>query len=188
MRRPHRARGTCGTLSLVVGASILMGSSTASEQPQAQGLQGISTPAAVFELERLDNRTPLPLSPPMANHQKQNMREHLQAIEAIIKGLSRDDFATVEKSARAIGYSKEMERMCSEMGAGAPGFTERAIEFHKTADTIAEAARFKNRAGVLAALGSTLQTCTSCHATYRQQIVDSGAPGGMMHHHPKATP
>jgi hypothetical protein len=58
------------------------------------------------------------------------------------------------------------------MGAGAPGFTEQALNFHHTADTIATAARQHDRAAVMRALASTLQTCTGCHATFRQSVVD----------------
>lgn len=58
------------------------------------------------------------------------------------------------------------------MGARAPGFTEQALDFHHTADTIAAAARQHDRAAVMRALGPTLQTCTGCHATFRQSVVD----------------
>jgi cytochrome c556 len=84
-----------------------------------------------------------------------------------------------------MGYSEQMGAMCSHMGAGAPGFTEQALAFHKTADTIADAARSKDRDAVVRALGTTLATCTGCHAIWKQQIVDekawsqvtAGAPG-----------
>ena len=65
-----------------------------------------------------------------------------------------------------------MGQMCNHMGAGAPGFAEQALRFHHTADTIAEAARKRDMQGVLSALGATLATCTGCHATFKQRIVD----------------
>jgi cytochrome c556 len=58
------------------------------------------------------------------------------------------------------------------MGAAAPGFTEQALGFHAAADRIAVAARERDRARVAAELGATLETCTSCHAAWKQQIVD----------------
>lgn len=136
-------------------------------------------------LDRLDTRAAVPLLPMMANHQKQNMRDHLVAVQEIVSGLARDDFGAIEKAARRIGYSEQMGAMCSHMGAGAPGFTDQAIAFHKTADTIADAARSKDRDAVVRALGATLGTCTGCHATWKQRIVDettwsqltAGAPG-----------
>ena len=141
-----------------------------------------SSPMAVSELERIDTRKPVPLNPMMANHQKQNMREHLQAVQAIVDGLAREDFVAVEKAAKTMGYSEEMRQMCTNMGAGAPGFTERAIKFHKSADKIAEAAQFKNRIGTLQALNATLQTCTSCHATFRQQLINETGKGATHQH------
>jgi hypothetical protein len=65
-----------------------------------------------------------------------------------------------------------MGKMCQHMGAGAPGFTEQALEFHHTADGIAAAARRRHREGVLQALAATMQTCVACHATLKQQVVD----------------
>jgi hypothetical protein len=136
-------------------------------------------------LDHMDTRTPVPLLPMMANHQKQNMRDHLVAVQEIVGGLAREDFGAIESAARRIGYSEQMGAMCSHMGAGAPGFTDQAIAFHKTADTIADAARSRDRDAVVRALGATLGTCTGCHATWKQQIVDettwshvtAGAPG-----------
>jgi len=65
-----------------------------------------------------------------------------------------------------------MGQMCTHMGAGAPSFTEQALNFHHTADRIATAAHARDRKQVLRELGVTLQTCTSCHATWKQQVVD----------------
>jgi hypothetical protein len=123
-------------------------------------------------LDEMDTRTPVPLLPMMANHQKQNMRDHLVAVQEIVQGLATNDFDAIEKAAKRIGYSDEMGQMCTHMGAGAPGFTEQSIRFHHTADRIAEAARSKERAKVLGELGTTLQTCTACHAVWKQRVVD----------------
>jgi cytochrome c556 len=119
-----------------------------------------------------DTRQPLPLPAMMADHQKQNMREHLAAVQAIIAAIGRDDMDAVAKAAARIGYSAATGQMCEHMGAAAPGFTAMALKFHHTADTIGDAARRGDRAGVLSALDRTLQTCVGCHATYRQEVVD----------------
>lgn len=127
------------------------------------------SPSAV--LEEMDARKPVPLLPMMANHQKQNMREHLVAVEEIVAALAVDDFAAVETAVKRIGFSEQMGMMCSHMGAGAPGFTEQALLFHHTADRIAEAARKKDMKLVLSELSATMKTCTGCHATFKQQVV-----------------
>jgi cytochrome c556 len=108
----------------------------------------------------------------MAAHQRDNMRDHLAAMQEILAAVAAEDFAGVEKSAARIGYSEEMGQMCAHMGAGAPGFNELALNFHHTADTISAAAKARDSAGTLKAVSATLQTCVACHAAYRQQIVD----------------
>ncbi len=126
----------------------------------------------VEELNQLDTRTPVPMPPYMANHQKQNMREHLEAVQGIISGLSKKDFKAIAAAAKRMGFSEEMGNMCEHMGAGAAGFTEQAIQFHKSADEIARFAEKRDQLGVITGLNNTLNRCTTCHSTYRQQIVD----------------
>ena len=128
--------------------------------------------SAADALDTMDTRAPVPLLPMMANHQKQNMRDHLVAVQEIVAAIATDDLAGVERAAGRIGFSEQMGQMCTHMGAGAPGFTEQALNFHHTADRISAAARDGDRAKVLTELGATLQTCTSCHAAWKQQVVD----------------
>ena len=123
-------------------------------------------------LERLDTRVALPLLPMMANHQKQNMRDHLLAVQEIVLAAGSGDFAGIERAAGRMGYSEQMGHMCTQMGRGAPGFTEQALYFHRTADAITTAARQRDSAAVMRALGATLQVCTGCHAMFRQSVVD----------------
>jgi len=131
-----------------------------------------ATPTAAEALDRMDARAPVPLLPMMANHQKQNMRDHLVAVQEIVAALGSDDYAAVERAASRIGTSDQMTQSCSHMGAAAPGFTEQALAFHQTADRIAQAARDGDRARVASELATTLQACTGCHATWKQQVVD----------------
>ena len=131
-----------------------------------------SPPAAVALLDSIDTRVPVPLLPMMANHQKQSMRDHLLAVQEIVLAAGRDDFSAVETAAGRIGSSPQMGQMCTHMGAATPGFSEQALAFHRTADTIASAARQHDRAAVWRALGTTLQACTGCHETFRQRVVD----------------
>ena len=121
---------------------------------------------------KMDSRTPVPLVPMMAEHQKQQMRNHLAAVQEIVAALAKNDFPRVEEATKKIGYSDSMAQMCTHMGAAAPGFTPTAISFHKTADRIGVAAKKKDRAAVLAALDATLSTCVACHSAYKQQVVD----------------
>lgn len=159
-------------------AAILVAAHGAcSREPQPAPVTTASVTAAepmsaVAALDQMDPRMPVPLLPAMAHHQKQNMRDHLVVVQEIVLALASDDFAAAERAASRIASSDAMGQTCSHMGAGAPGFTSAALHFHLTADRIGDAARARDRTGVLDALGSTLQTCTSCHAAWKQQIVD----------------
>lgn len=124
-------------------------------------------------LDRLDSRRPVPLLPMMAQHQKENMREHLEAVQEVVAAVAVSDFQKVAVSAKRLGYSEAMGRMCEHLGSGAPGFTEQALSFHHTADEMGAAAAKQDGPAVLAALSKTLSACTSCHATYKQRVVAS---------------
>ena len=170
--------------------TVIVAACRAGDEPrQAQGTDDHATPAVA--LDSMDTRTPVPLVPMMANHQKQNMRDHLLAVQEIIAALGTKDFAAIEKSAARVGYSEQMGQMCTHMGAGAPGFTEAALDFHHTADKIGDAAKKHDPDAVLKALDETLATCTSCHRTFKQQVVDDATwatltkqvpPSSPMHH------
>jgi hypothetical protein len=134
--------------------------------------QQTTTTTPTEQLAAMDGRKPVPLLPMMANHQKQNMRDHLVSIQEIIAALAVRDFAGVEKAAARIGSSPQTEMMCSHMGAGAPGFTEQGMLFHRTADQIGEAAKRGDVGATMQAVSNTLKTCTTCHATYQQDVVD----------------
>jgi hypothetical protein len=132
-----------------------------------------NTCAPLAELDQLDPRTPVPLQPMMAWHQKQNMQEHLVAIQRIVDGLASEDWEAIAEAAKLIETSPQMQQMCQHMGAGAPGFTELALEFHQRADAIGEAASAHDGPAVLRATSNTLAACTGCHAAYRQELVDA---------------
>jgi hypothetical protein len=142
-----------------------------------------SSPSAHLVLDQMDQRTPLPLLPMMAHHQKQNMRDHLVAVQEIIAALSVKDFDAVRVSAGRIGYSERMGQMCEHMGSGAPGFTPLSLKFHHTADTIGEAAKNGDADGILRALGNTLAVCTSCHQTFKQHPVSQAEWSALKEQH-----
>ena len=119
---------------------------------------------------RFDHRNPLPLTPMMAWHQKQNMMRHLVAIQGIVGALAEKDWAKVKSSSALIESSPRMQKMCERMGQGAPGFTELALDFHRRADAIGKAAEAKDTQAVLRTTSITLQACTACHAAFRQEV------------------
>lgn len=148
-------------------------------EPTSQPSEGVHASAtgadasAWDDLFAMDPRTPVPLQPMMAWHQKQNMMEHLVAIQRITAALAESDWDGVAEASALIESSPQMAQMCNHMGAGAPGFTELALEFHRRADGIAVAAAAEDTAGVLRATSHTLEACTSCHSAFRQDVVDA---------------
>jgi cytochrome c556 len=148
----------------------------------------VSAREAQARAATMDSRTPVPLVPMMAHHQKEQMRGHLESVQGVVEALARSDFAAAEKAARSMGFSEQMGMMCQHMGAGAPGFSEQALKFHHAADRMADAAHRKDRAATLKRLQETLQTCTACHATYRQQVVDQATYDAAATASSKATP
>lgn len=173
---------TClvAVLGLVLGCQA-RGSEQVHHNPAAAA-SGAATAAAGVSIapvsvdsraaaEQLDSRTPVPLLPIMAEHQKKNMRDHLSAVQEIVAALAVEDFDAIEKAVTRIGYSDSMGQMCNHMGTGAPGFSELAIQFHRNADKIAEAARTRDARAVSSNLAQTLANCTGCHEAYKQKIV-----------------
>ena len=145
----------------------------AAHRESARSAPSARKPSPSETLDELDQRRPVPLLPVMAKHQKENMREHLQAVQEVVAAAAVDDFDKVAEAAKRMGFSETMGRMCEQMGAGAPGFTEQALAFHHTADEIATAANERNSPAMLLALSKTLRACTNCHATFKQQVVSS---------------
>ncbi len=125
------------------------------------------------QLGELDTRKPVPLQPMMAWHQKQNMMQHLVAIQGIVDAVAKEDWEGIASASALIESSPQMAQMCKHMGAGADGFTDTALDFHRRADEIGKAAASHDAKAVLAATSNTLQACTGCHATYRQEIVSA---------------
>jgi hypothetical protein len=156
---------------LITCAAIALSLAACRKEPSAPGAPPPAC-AAHASLEQIDTRVAVPLLPMMANHQKQSMRDHLLAVQEIVLAAGRDDFSAVETAAGRIGLSPQMGQMCTHMGAATPGFTDQALAFHRTADSIASAARRHDRGAVMRALGTTLQACTGCHETFRQRVVD----------------
>lgn len=163
--RLRPVRGLVGLfLPLLVGGAL----ACARPAPDTPASQPQSPHEA---LAALDTRTPVPLQPMMAWHQKQNMMSHLVAIQRVVEAAAASDWAAVAEASAGIESSPQMKQMCQHMGAGADGFTERALRFHEQADGIGRAARAQDLSGVLEATSATLKACTTCHAEYRQQVV-----------------
>lgn len=180
----------CDTAQKPVAAPVEVAQPEPTEVPAAAPVDCLD--GAIRELNQMDNRKPVPLQPMMAWHQKQNMMEHLVAIQRINAGLAEGDWDEVMKAIDLIGSSPQMAKMCEHMGSGAEGFTELALSFHAKADLIREPAKNRDVSGTLRATAETVEVCTTCHATYKQEVVDAATwssrtgsshqPSHEMHH------
>ena len=165
--------------AIVMGVQLLFIAGCQDEKPTPEPREAQLQPMAVNtacqpidELSSMDNRKPVPLQPMMAWHQKQNMMEHLVAIQRITAALASEDWDEVARASALIETSPQMQQMCRHMGAGAEGFTDKALDFHHRADAIGVAALNHDHGAVLTATANTLAACTDCHATFRQEVVD----------------
>jgi len=119
------------------------------------------------DMNMMDTRTSLELSPEMKQHQLSNMREHVEAIKSIIGLMSENKFADASKIAHAkLGLTPEMQKMCSMFDN--EKFMTLGLAFHKSDDDLGDALQTKDVNTSLRALNKTMEYCVSCHATYRQ--------------------
>ncbi len=98
--------------------AVLVGWSLVSAAPTPP--PPVAPTTAAESSDKMDSRRPVPLLPMMANHQKQNMRDHLLAVQEIVAALATDDYPAIARAAGRIGFSEQMGQMCTDMGAGAP--------------------------------------------------------------------
>ncbi|HDY83432.1 MAG TPA: cytochrome C [Halieaceae bacterium] len=114
-----------------------------------------------------DDRISLGLSPPMKQHQLENMRAHLSAVKDIIALLSQENFTQASLIAhKKLGLTEAMESMCNRFENDT--FKELGIQFHKSADELGETLAKGDMQGSLAALSNTMSYCVSCHAQFKQ--------------------
>jgi len=79
-------------------------------------------PSAGEVLERLDERRPVPLLPMMAAHQKENMRQHLQAVQEVVAAVAVGNFEKSAAAARRMGFfGDDGPNVCAH-GSGRTGF------------------------------------------------------------------
>ena len=118
-----------------------------------------------------DNRQPVKMTIEMSVHQLKNMRDHLDAVTSIVEALGSKDFKKMETESLRLASSPKMEMMCNNMGKATPGFTKMGLALHKSADQLVHIARKKDYNRFVKKLGKTLRTCTSCHSSFKQEVV-----------------
>jgi len=94
------------------------------------------------------------------------MRGNLIQVKQMLEALAENDFAAVEKVANEMTFNKKKGDGLAIRGNAA--YTAMGVQFHavRTVD-LRDAARAKDGKRVVRALSSTLDACTSCHATFK---------------------
>jgi len=94
------------------------------------------------------------------------MRNNISNLGKMIDAMADDDFTSVQEIAKSMSFNKKKGKGLSRRGNAA--FIAMGIKFHAE-DTVAvmKAAESKDRKATLHAMSNMVNTCVSCHATFR---------------------
>jgi hypothetical protein len=117
----------------------------------------------------LTKRMALSLPPAAQEGLKLTMREHLEAIDAIVAALAQEDFAGAATLANEeLGFPKHHVAMQREQGATfPPAYHDLAMAHHSAAETLGEVLLTKDLKQILPQLEQTIHACVNCHQTFR---------------------
>lgn len=114
-------------------------------------------------------RMALKLPPAAQEGLKLTMREHLEAIDAIVDALAREDFTQAAALANEeLGFPKHHVAMQREEGAiFPPAYHELAMAHHSAAEDLGAVIPTKDLKQILPHLGNTIHACVKCHQAFR---------------------
>jgi hypothetical protein len=133
-------------------------------EPQ-MGMSKEAEPSAMTK----DNRQALGLDPPAQEGLRLTMREHLEALQAIVAALAREDYEKAASVAHEdLGFPKHHQAMQREQGAVLPPrYHELAMAHHQAAEDLASVLPGKDMKQILPHLERTMKACVSCHEAYK---------------------
>lgn len=116
-----------------------------------------------------DQRTLVNMPAMMQTHMLANMRDHLTAIDTILKALNEGRFdAAAEVAEQRLGMSSLDDHGAAHMAPLMPeGMRAAGGQMHRAASRLALRAQEEDAAAAYAALGDVTTACVNCHATYR---------------------
>jgi hypothetical protein len=157
-------------LTIVLIGSGLAGLSSLATVVGAQ--QGHDRPAIGEEIHAgttPDDRVVLNLSRLAETGLKLTMREHLEALQAIVASLGRHDFERAAKVAHEeLGFPKHHQAMEREAGSTfPPKYHELAMAHHREAEDLARVIPSKNLKAIMPQLERTIGACVACHRAYK---------------------
>jgi len=142
--------------------ALLAGAQTS----QHTGMMPMAAPAA-------DARTLVTFPEPMRLHTIASMRDHLLSLQEIDEALSRNEFDKAAAIAeQRLGMSSLEAHDAAHLAPFMPkGMQEIGTQMHQAASRFAIEAQNASVGNdvrpALAALGTVMQQCVACHATYR---------------------
>lgn len=150
-------------LGLAVLVSLAVAVDARHEHGHPQGKR--DAPAAIQQ----DERVSLGLSRQAEAGLKLTMREHLEALQAIVASLGRQDFAQAATVAHeALGFPKHHQAMEREAGSTfPPKYHELAMAHHQEAEDLAKVIPSKDLKIILPRLERTMKACVVCHQAFR---------------------
>ncbi|HIE45881.1 MAG TPA: cytochrome C [Flavobacteriaceae bacterium] len=153
--------------NLILILAIITTITSCNEKKEVKPEVIIITEDKSVDIEINDKRISLELNPMQKQHQLEHMRDHLEAVQAIIALLAEDKYEIASRVAyKKLGSTTEMKMMCGSFGH--KQFETLGLEFHKSADEMSEVFKTKNKNKSLEALSNTMNYCKQCHQTFRQ--------------------
>jgi len=111
----------------------------------------------------------LNLPPAAQEGLKLTMREHLEALQAIVAALAREDYEKAAAVAHEdLGFPKHHQAMQREQGAPfPPKYQDLAMAHHQVAEDLAQAIPSRDMKKILPHLDRTMQACVACHQAFK---------------------
>lgn len=123
-----------------------------------------------------DNRVAIRLTPGEKDLVLAEMRAFLASVQQITHGISAKDMKLVAASARMVGRAAQQDVPGSLMGKLPLEFKQLGLDTHAQFDLLAlDAEQLEDENHSLVQLGSLMQNCVACHATYRLEAVTAAS-------------
>lgn len=147
--------------SLTVRATQLQAAEPQSEEAQAEEAQAEDAQVDTDESESDED------------HESVWMRMKLKQTQVILEGLTRGDFATVEKNATTMRRLSRLERF---VRGRTPAYKTQLEAFQHANERIIQQAQKENLEGTALAYTQLTFSCIQCHQHLRDQETSSDAP------------
>lgn len=121
-----------------------------------------------------DNRVAIQLTPGEKDLVLAEMRAFLISVQQITQGVASKDMPMIASSARKVGRAAQQGVPGSLMGKLPLEFKQLGLDTHEKFDLLAlDAEQLEDENHSLAQLGTLMQNCVACHASYRLEVAST---------------